>query len=216
MVLTETWATSALFYRTQGLIVAQSRSFPSAGVAILMTSKFDNVQPVNSANWTQHTITVRARLAGSKAVVFVIAHYSKPGSQAQLDQELRQHVRFVKRRQPDAQIIIAGDLNRTPERASQLADRLSIHLCQGRNQTLITHLNAANPRNSNQLDYILANNPFGQTQVLDEAWQLSDHRLLRTTITIQNAAPSRPRRHTKITHVDRQATREEIKHVLMD
>ena len=57
-----------------------------------MTAKIDNVQPVNSENWTQLTITVQAKSVASKAVVFIIAHYSKLDTQAELYVEFKHRI----------------------------------------------------------------------------------------------------------------------------
>ena len=79
----------------------------------------------------------------------LIGHYSQPGKKAIMDAELSHVISLVRRRYQDIQVVITGDLNRTPAQALNLAQRHHLKLSQTTEDTLITHHNAANPARNN-------------------------------------------------------------------
>ena len=85
-----------------------------------------------------NTIVVSIHLQNSH--LYIIEHYSAPTKNAAMDHELTKIIKHIRFHHQDAQIVIVGDLNRSPQDAQKLARQFNIHLCQNNEDSLITHV----------------------------------------------------------------------------
>ena len=106
--------------------------------------------------WSPHTIVALAFFKRRNAQALIITHYSQPGHQPILDQELTLIIQYLQKAYPHKPIILTSDLNRSYDKAALLASNLNLTIAQ--TGTIITRQqNRLNQNNLSQLDYIFTN-----------------------------------------------------------
>ena len=76
--------------------------------------------------WTEHTTNTKAQFSLSDMYADLIGHYSQSNAKFKLDRQLAYTVNQIRLRDPHANIIVAGNLNRSPEQACNLARELNL------------------------------------------------------------------------------------------
>ena len=105
------------------------------GVAIaLRRGRFESVKLVHQDLHTPHTIALKVQLpknrAGNPANLIVIGHYAQPSIKDQCLEELKFFVENIRRDEPGAQVLVAGDLNIHAEEAQALVAGLNLNLAR--------------------------------------------------------------------------------------
>ena len=75
LTITETWL-NGLSNQETDLTVIQSPPYPSAGIMILLSKEFKNIQQVLPAAWTRNTIAIAAQLHNK--TIYIVGHYTQP------------------------------------------------------------------------------------------------------------------------------------------
>ena len=105
------------------------------GVAIAFRrSRFQSFKLLHRDLHTPHTVITKLRLrnnqAGIPAELVVVGHYAQPSIKSECIEELKFFTENIRRDEPQAQVVLAGDLNSISDEAQDLVERLNLQLAR--------------------------------------------------------------------------------------